>query len=140
MIRVIFGAAMALALLGCAAPQADSAPTGESLPGNQREIATAPHDRNSEAAPVAADIELGRRLAEINCATCHAIGPTGESRHPMAPPFRTLSRDYPLNSLEEAFAEGILVGHPEMPEFRLTPTEIDHLLAYLNSIQSRQGG
>lgn len=96
--------------------------------------------RRSEAVPVEASVEQGRRLAEINCATCHAIGTTGESRHPMAPTFRTLSRDYPLNSLEEAFAEGILVGHPEMPEFRLTSAEIDHLLAYMNSIQSRRGG
>lgn len=101
---------------------------------------TPPQERRSEAAPVEADVEQGRRLAAINCATCHAIDATGESRHPMAPPFRTLSRNYPLNSLEEAFAEGILVGHPDMPEFRLTPDEIEHLLAYLNSVQSRQSG
>jgi hypothetical protein len=58
----------------------------------------------------------------------------------MAPPFRTLSQSYPLNSLEEAFAEGILVGHPDMPDFQLEPAQIDHLIAYLNSIQLRQGG
>lgn len=58
----------------------------------------------------------------------------------MAPPFRTLSQNYPLNSLEEAFGEGILVGHPDMPEFLLEPAQIDHLLAYLNSIQSQPGG
>ncbi len=99
----------------------------------------APRGRPAETLP-GANVAEGRRLAEINCASCHAIGPSGESRHPMAPPFRALSQDYPVNSLEEAFAEGILVGHPDMPEFRLTPAEIDHLLAYLNTIQSRQGG
>ncbi len=57
----------------------------------------------------------------------------------MAPPFRTLSEQYPLDSLEEAFAEGILVGHRDMPEFRLSPTQIDSLLAYLQSIQRRRG-
>lgn len=94
----------------------------------------------SELAPISGSAEAGRRIAEINCSSCHAIGATGESRHPMAPPFRTLSRNYPLNSLEEAFAEGILVGHPDMPDFQLTPAQIDNLIAYLNSIQLRQGG
>jgi cytochrome c len=81
----------------------------------------------------------GRRLAEIHCARCHAIGADGESRHPMAPPFRTLSRNYPVNALEEAFAEGILVGHRDMPEFLLEPSQIDDLVAYLNSIQDQRG-
>ncbi len=82
----------------------------------------------------------GLRLAEINCARCHALAATGESRHPMAPPFRTLSRNYPVNALEEAFAEGILVGHRDMPEFQLEPAEIDALVRYLNSIQEQRGG
>ncbi|MEZ5996486.1 MAG: cytochrome c [Hyphomonadaceae bacterium] len=92
------------------------------------------------AAAASANIAEGRRLAEINCARCHAIGPTGESTHPMAPPFRTFSRDFPLNTLEEAFAEGILVGHRDMPQFQLEPSQIDDLLAYLNSVQERRGG
>lgn len=79
-------------------------------------------------------------MAEIHCARCHAIGADGESRHPMAPPFRTLSRNYPLNSLEEAFAEGILVGHRDMPPFEFEPRQIDDIVAYLNSIQERRGG
>ena len=82
----------------------------------------------------------GLRIAEIHCAHCHAIGEQGESTHPLAPPFRTLSRHYPVNSLEEAFAEGILVGHRDMPEFRLEPRQIDDLIAYLNSVQEQRGG
>lgn len=82
----------------------------------------------------------GRQLAETHCASCHAIGAEGESRHPLAPPFRTLSRNYPVNTLEEAFAEGILVGHRDMPEFRLEPPQIDALLAYLQSVQEQRAG
>lgn len=82
----------------------------------------------------------GQRLAEIHCARCHAIGPDGESTHPMAPAFRTLSRDYPINALEEAFAEGILVGHPVMPEFSFEPDQVDDLVAYIQSVQERRGG
>jgi mono/diheme cytochrome c family protein len=58
----------------------------------------------------------------------------------MAPPFRTLSEAYPVESLSEAFAEGILVGHPDMPEFRLEPAQINDLLAYIQSIQERRAG
>jgi mono/diheme cytochrome c family protein len=113
----------------------------EALIAYMRSIQETPsQERRSEALPASGRAEEGRRIAEINCASCHAIGAAGESRHPMAPPFRTLSQNYPLNSLEEAFAEGILVGHPDMPDFQLEPGQIDHLIAYLNSIQSRQGG
>jgi mono/diheme cytochrome c family protein len=87
-----------------------------------------------------ASVDAGRRIAEVQCAGCHAIGPAGESRNPEAPPFRTLSRHYPVNALEEAFAEGILVGHPAMPQFRFTPAQIDDILAYLQSVQERRGG
>jgi mono/diheme cytochrome c family protein len=88
----------------------------------------------------AGSVEAGRRIAEIQCAGCHAIGTEGESRNAAAPPFRTLSRNYPVTALEEAFAEGILVGHPAMPEFRFTPAQIDDIVAYLESVQERRGG
>lgn len=92
-----------------------------------------------EAEHDAAQIAAGQQLAETHCSSCHAIGITGESRHPVAPPFRTLSRNYPVNMLEEAFAEGILVGHRDMPEFRLEPAQVDALVGYLESIQERRG-
>ncbi len=94
------------------------------------------------AAPTASagNVVEGQRLAEIHCARCHAIGAEGESTHPMSPPFRTLSRNYPVNALEEAFAEGILVGHRDMPPFEFEPAQIDDIVAYLQSVQERQGG
>ncbi len=82
----------------------------------------------------------GRAIVEVYCISCHAIGAAGESRLAEAPPFRTLSERYPITALEEAFAEGVLVGHPAMPEFRLEPDQIDALVAYLESIQPRRGG
>ncbi|MCB1453641.1 MAG: cytochrome c [Rhizobiaceae bacterium] len=90
------------------------------------------------AAPAFADeagtIEYGRVLVLENCSTCHATGVTGESTHPDAPPFRTLSQRYPLENLEEALAEGITTGHPDMPEFVATPPQIAGILAYIESI------
>lgn len=87
------------------------------------------------ASPRAAEIAAGRQIAEAHCASCHAIGLTDESRHPLAPPFRVLDEHYPLVALEEALAEGILVGHSDMPPFEFEPAEIDQLIAYLTSVQ-----
>ena len=81
-----------------------------------------------------ADAKAGQALAEQNCARCHAIGTDDESKLPIAPPLRSLSSKYALDNLQEAFAEGIVTGHNEMPEFRLQPKQIDDLLAYIQSI------
>jgi mono/diheme cytochrome c family protein len=82
-----------------------------------------------------ADIEHGKALVEANCARCHGIGADDESAHPDAPEFRTLSERYPVDALEEAFAEGIVTGHPDMPEFEATPKQILDIIGYLASIQ-----
>ena len=74
-------------------------------------------------------------LLTLYCARCHATGATGESALKMAPPFRFLSQRYPIENLAEAFAEGIVTGHPDMPEFQFLPDEIDSILGYLKSLQ-----
>ena len=81
------------------------------------------------------EVRQGRAMARAYCARCHAIGLHDKSHHPDAPPFRTLSQRYPIDSLQEAFAEGISVGHPDMPEWRFEPDQIRRLLGYLESIQ-----
>lgn len=90
------------------------------------------------SAPALADdlVEFGRALAEANCAACHAISTHDVSRHPEAPPLRELSARYPIDALEEAFAEGIYVGHPDMPEFEASAEQVDALLTYLETIQT----
>ena len=81
----------------------------------------------------------GHVIAQANCGRCHAIGLEGASKNPKSPPFRYLGRKYPLENLEEALGEGIVVGHEgeEMPEFRLNTAQIEALLAYLASIQKK---
>ncbi|MFD2237000.1 c-type cytochrome [Aureimonas populi] len=80
-------------------------------------------------------VSFGRALAESNCASCHAIGREDESAHPEAVPFRELSERYPIDALEEAFAEGIQVGHPDMPMFQAEPDQIEAILAYIETVQ-----
>ncbi|MFC0239567.1 c-type cytochrome [Rhodopseudomonas telluris] len=76
----------------------------------------------------------GYVFAKSHCARCHAIGRTGQSRLKQAPPFRTLHNRYPIETLAEAFAEGIYTGHSKMPAFELDPDEINDLLSYLKSL------
>lgn len=80
-------------------------------------------------------VQRGRVFVETNCARCHAVGRIGQSPLPPAPPFRDLHKRYPVENLAEAFAEGIVTGHPSMPEFQLDVAQIDDLLAYLRSLE-----
>lgn len=91
---------------------------------------------------VKGDATAGRVLAERNCSRCHAIGPSEQSPVAAAPPFRTLVSHYKPEDLQEALAEGIEVGHSgktiNMPPFRFEPSEIDDLIAYLNTLKTNQ--
>ena len=105
-------------------------------PEAEESAATAPPvEENSDSFAYDSKVKVGRLIAETRCSSCHAIGPTGNSPHQDAKPFRQLSENYPVRNLEEALAEGIVVGHPDMPMFVLSPYEIDALLTYLESIQ-----
>ena len=83
------------------------------------------------------NVAAGQQLAERLCARCHAIGADGESPFAAAPPFRIMSAKWPIDSLAEAFAEGIVVGHPDMPEFQFEAEDVGALLDYLESVQER---
>ncbi|MDH6261602.1 cytochrome c [Bradyrhizobium sp. BR13661] len=85
------------------------------------------------AAPNAA--QRGKAYARANCARCHAIDRRSESPLKIAPPFRTLHQRYPIDSLQEALAEGIYTGHADMPAFELEPDEIHDLLSYLKTLE-----
>jgi mono/diheme cytochrome c family protein len=77
----------------------------------------------------------GEVLVKEHCGRCHAIGREGASPHPDAPPFRTLSRNYPVEDLAESLAEGIVSGHPDMPIFVFGPQDVAAIIDYLQSIQ-----
>jgi len=80
-------------------------------------------------------VTRGRTFARANCAQCHAIGRTDESPLRIAPPFRDLHKRYPVESLEEPLAEGIMTGHPSMPQFQLYPDQISDLIAYMKTLE-----
>jgi cytochrome c len=80
-------------------------------------------------------VKRGEALLETNCGTCHAIGRIGASPKAEAPAFRTLGQRYPIESLEEALGEGLMTGHPDMPEFKFDADDVGAIIAYLNAIQ-----
>lgn len=79
-------------------------------------------------------IQSGRTIAEANCARCHSIESTGASPFTPAPPFRIIARLYKASDIEEALVEGIVVGHPAMPEFHMTSEEAAALAAFIDSL------
>ena len=94
--------------------------------------ACSPDPANSKQAAMGTS---GEGLAKRLCSDCHAIGATDLSPHLEAPPFRTLGAAYPIEYLAESLAEGIIVGHPDMPVFELSPDQISALLSYLEEVQ-----
>jgi cytochrome c len=80
-------------------------------------------------------VQRGRTFAQTHCASCHAIGPVGESPLRTAPPFRTLHLRYPVEDLAESLAEGIMTAHRAMPQFQLDSGQIVDLIAYLKSLE-----
>lgn len=84
---------------------------------------------------LASSAQRGLVFAKTNCAMCHAIGKYDESSLPIAPPLRTLHELYPIDALEESLAEGIVTGHPSMPQFQLDGAQINDLITYLKTLE-----
>jgi cytochrome c len=84
-------------------------------------------------------IAQGRDIVERNCGMCHAIGRVDASPNASAPAFRELHKRYPVDNLAEALGEGIITGHPQMPEFAFPPEQVSAIITYLKSIQTQQG-
>lgn len=80
-------------------------------------------------------VQAGRVIAERDCSGCHAVGAKDRSRLPPAPAFRDLHKAYDVESLAEALAEGIMVGHPAMPARVYEPEQIQALISYLKSLE-----
>ena len=77
----------------------------------------------------------GGALLKEFCSSCHAIGKTGNSPMPGAPPFRELGRSFDFDQFPRLLQRGISSGHPAMPEFKFSGDDARAATAYLRSIQ-----
>jgi cytochrome c len=89
----------------------------------------------AQSAPLSPAAQRGQVLLRTHCARCHSIDKVTESPLKIAPPFRTLHTRYPVEDLQEPLAEGIITGHPTMPEFRFDPGQVGDIIAYLRSLE-----
>jgi cytochrome c len=76
----------------------------------------------------------GKILLESNCGRCHSIEATGASPLEKAPPLRQVYLTYPIEQLEEGFAEGMGSRHRDMPQIQFSPDQVTAILSYLGSI------
>ena len=79
--------------------------------------------------------QRGLTFVRANCAQCHAVDKASESPLKIAPPFRNLHLKYPIESLERPLSEGIIAGHPTMPQFRLDADQVSDVIAYLKTLE-----
>lgn len=92
-------------------------------------------------------VTAGRKVAERNCAACHAIGDR-ESPLKEAPPFARLKYRYGPGGLAQLLEEGMIKNwprsleegaapiHPRMPALELGEDEINALVDYLRSLEA----
>src|SRR5947209_1865738 len=66
----------------------------------------------------------GRLLVQRYCAGCHSVTRSGHSPRDGAPAFRDLNQRYQPDDLAESLAEGILVGHPAMPQMAFPAADV----------------
>ena len=86
--------------------------------------------------PVAELLGQGEAMVENLCADCHAISSEDASAHPDAPALRDLSERIRLEDLRTPMMQGLIVDHPDMPEWAFEPHHVDALLYYLEQLQS----
>jgi mono/diheme cytochrome c family protein len=74
--------------------------------------------------------EQGHSLAKTWCASCHAVEPGGVQRDAPAPPFPSIAEHARPEQLRAFLAS----PHPPMPNFNLSRSQIDDIVAYLQSL------
>jgi mono/diheme cytochrome c family protein len=89
------------------------------------------------SSPQTVDPSVGRRLAETVCSTCHQISATSPnpSPNPAAPSFVDISQMPAMSEL--SIKVFLRTSHPTMPNFILSPEEIDSVTAYIVSLAQK---
>ena len=77
----------------------------------------------------------GKRLAEVNCADCHAIAQVDDSMDPAAPPFRAMAKRRDLGTLRTEMTGDLFLRHAIMPDFEPDARQADDIVTYMESIQ-----
>jgi mono/diheme cytochrome c family protein len=82
-------------------------------------------------AAFAADADRGRRLAQEQCSSCHAVAAPRGNEVADAPPFAVIGRKYGFEI--PAVAAAILGPHPRM-NFAPAPADADDIAAHIGTL------
>ncbi|HEX7761202.1 MAG TPA: c-type cytochrome [Caulobacteraceae bacterium] len=85
--------------------------------------------------PVGPQAQAGGAFVARSCAGCHAVGVSGASTDPAAPPFRRLAATRSPAALAEALGKVAEHGHVQMPPIYTTQDERTNVLAYLAQLK-----
>lgn len=94
-------------------------------------VLAAPHAPRAQSL---GSTQAGHTLARTWCSHCHAVEPATPPRSSdVAPGFAALARNPAITSR----ALHVLLGtsHGQMPDYRLTPQQIDDISAYILSLK-----
>ncbi len=79
----------------------------------------------------AADVTRGKSIAERWCSACHLVAPGQTRAVADVPSFAAVARaKLPAGSLKAFLSD----PHPKMPDMSLTRSEIDDIVAYIQSL------
>lgn len=79
----------------------------------------------------AADITRGKTIAQRWCSACHLVAPEQTRAVADVPSFDAVARaKLPADSLKAFLSD----PHPKMPDMSLTRSEIDDIVAYIQSL------
>lgn len=76
----------------------------------------------------------GKRIAEANCAACHAVAQFDASPLEAAPPLREIGRAIPPERLRQLLRGAVFADHAVMPDFEPDRQQADDLAAYMRDI------
>jgi len=84
-----------------------------------------------------ADRGVGARLVQDTCATCHAVGADADAKSPDPKAPRFLDVAKMPSTTELSIKVFLRSSHRNMPNFILTPEEIDGVAAYILGLGKR---
>src|SRR2546423_9966097 len=85
----------------------------------------------SAQSAITADVQNGRRIAQLRCGSCHILGLSQRREVADSPPFAVIARKFSSN--QEALIFAILNPHPRM-NLSISRREADDIAAYINSL------
>lgn len=82
-------------------------------------------------AQTAGDYVSGRRFVQQRCVGCHALAPGSSTV--IAPSFPDIARN--RSKTDDYWRNWLKQPHEPMPDYRLSPEEIDDIIAFLHSLE-----